>query len=441
MASATVTIFEFGDFRLDSSRRLLFRAGEPVAILPKALDILIHLIRRHGQLVAKEDLLAAIWPDTFVEEANLAQNVSVIRKALGESPRDHQFIVTVPRRGYRFAAPVRESREGGAENARARELCLRGRHLLSKRLTETLSQAITLFLESTDEDPSYVPAWVGLSDAYALLSLYGASMPRDVFPQAKAAAQTALRLDPALAEAHNALAVVELFYEWHWPAAEAAFRRALDLNPDYGDAQQRYGIYLTVNGRFAEADAALERARRLDPLSRISATIAGYPAYYGRDYASAERQFRRVLQVDPNFSMAHFRLGNTLAQQGRFDEAIEELSISKRLSNDRDVVAALGRVHAMMGDCEMAEAAIVELHERSRTTFVPAYALAVIYAALGDVDAALDWLSRAIDERSYWVIYLNVDPALDVLRTDPRFDHLRHLAGLDDGRPPRRGRD
>lgn len=423
-------VFEFSTFRMDVAKRLLFRSGEPVSLVPKAYDILAFLVRHRDRVVTKAELIKAVWPDTFVEEGNLTQNISVIRKALGESPKEHRFIVTIPGRGYRFSADVREPQATRDEHGKAHQLFLKGRHLLNKRLTGTLSEAITCFLQSTDEDPQFAPAWVGLADSYALLSLYGASMPRDVLPKSKAAALSALRIDPGLADAHNSLGVVELFYEWNWPAAEQAFRRAIELNPEYGDAHQRYGIYLTAMGRFAEAHAALARAQELDPLSRIIATIAGYPSYYSRDFDAAVRQFRHVSQIDPNFSMAHFRLGLTYAQQGKLDEALTELTLSKGLSNDRDVVAALGRVHAMRGERAQAESAIAELHERSRDTFVSPYQLAVIYVALGDGARAFEWLEKALVDRSYWIIYLNVDPALDPLRGDARFDDLRRRAGL-----------
>lgn len=430
MSEPSPKVLEFRDFRLDAAKRLLFKDGQPVSLVPKAFDILLYLARHSDRVVTKAELLKAVWPDTFVEEANLTQNISVIRKALGEQPRENAFIITIPGRGYRFAADLREPLHTPNESSQAYQLYLRGRHQLNKRLTGTLGEAITLFLQSTDEDPTYAPAWVGLADAYALLSLYGASMPRDVFPKSKAAAMTALKLDPALAEAHNSLGVVELFYEWNWAAAERAFRRAIELNPEYGDAHQRYGIYLTAMGRFDEARTALDRAQTLDPLSRIIATIAGYPAYYRRDFDAAIRQFKHVVQVDPNFSMAHFRMGLAYAHQGRHAEAIAELSISKGLSNDRDVVAALGLVYALKSDAAEAEAAIAELHERSRETFVSPYALATIYAALGDTERALDLLERAFDDKSYWIIYLNVDPALDRLRDQTRFTDLRRRAGL-----------
>jgi DNA-binding winged helix-turn-helix (wHTH) protein/Flp pilus assembly protein TadD len=429
MAAADPT-FEFDEFRLDVGKRLLHKAGQAVAVLPKAFDLLVFLVQQRHRALDKDEILAAVWPGTFVSEANLTQNISVLRKALGESPREHRYIVTIPGRGYRFAGHAREITPALGDRTRAQQLTAKGRHLLNKRLTETIGESITWFLQATDEDPEYAPAWVGLADAYALLSLYGASLPQDVFPKSRAAAQNALRFDPSLAEAHNAIGVVELFFQWDWPAANRAFREALALNPEYADAHQRYAVLLIVMERFEEARQALARAQALDPLSRIIATFAGYPAYYARDYEAAIRQFRVALQMDPNFSMAHFRLGLALAHQGDFDGAIAELNTSKQLSNDRDVVAALGRVHAMRGDRAAAEAALAELAARSKDTFVTSYALAAIYAAMGDSGTALDWLERALAERSYWMIYLNVDPALDSLRAEPRFAELRKRAGL-----------
>lgn len=428
--SVPANTLEFDEFRLDVEKRQLSRSGQVVPILPKALDLLIFLVQQRHRPLGKDEILRAVWPGTFVSEANLTQNVSVLRKALGESPRDHRFIVTIPGRGYRFSSPVRELVVPIGDRSRAEQLTAKGRHLLNKRLTETISESISWFIKATDEDAAYAPAWAGLADAYALLSLYGASLPADVFPKSKAAAVSALRLDSGLAAAHNALGVVALFYEWDWGAAERAFRRAIEIDPAFADAHQRLAVLLIVQRRFAEARKALATAQALDPLSRIIATFAGYPGYYSGDYVEAERHFRLVLQMDPDFSMAHFRLGLTLAHQGRFDSAIAELHVSKRLSNDRDVVAALGRVHAMRGDRAAAQAAIGELADRSKDTFVTSYARAAIHAALGEPATALDWLERALDERSYWLIYLDVDPALDSLRQEPRFAALRARAGL-----------
>ena len=552
-------MFVFDAFHLDSARRLLRRGDEVIALAPKAFDVLLLLVEAGGRVVSKQELLDRVWSGLFVEEANLPQNISLVRKALGESPRDHRFIVTIPGTGYRFAAPVQAAgaaakttpesvavlpftnasadasldylcdglteglinnlmhlpglrvkarsvvfrfkgpdvdpqavgrdlgvsavvvgrlvagvitlelvdvssgwqlwtaqfdatpsgslelqatmaravattltrtltsaeahrvSEQHTRSSPAYQCYLKGRYFLNRRLTDTLRQAILSFREATDHDPQFALAYVGMADTYALQSLYGASRPGDAFPPSRAAALQALAIDDRLAEAHNSLGVVELFYGWDWPAAERAFLTALALDPDYADAHQRYGMYLTTRGRFDEAATVLARAQALDPLSLITGTIAGYPDYYSGRYEQAEQQFARVLRLDPKFSMAHFRRGLALAHLGRFEEAEAELLESKRLSDDRDVVAAQGLVWAMQGKTAMARAAVADLHDRSKATFVPAYSLAIIEAALGNHTEAFVWLDRALDERSYWMIYLDVDPALAPLRADPRF--------------------
>lgn len=208
--------------------------------------------------------------------------------------------------------------------------------------------------------------------------------------------------------------MIKLFYEWDWPGAEDAFRRAIALNPNYADARQRYGIFLTAQERFNEAAAELERARELDPLSLITKTIGGYPFYYSRQYEQAAKRFSEVIATDADYSMAHFRLGLTFAQQGLYEKALAELRQSTRLSGDRDAIAALGYVYGLTGDFSETRDALTRLGEIEKSGFVSAYDRVLISLGLGDREAALDWLEKAFAERSYWLIYLKVDPALDV---------------------------
>jgi Tol biopolymer transport system component len=184
-------------------------------------------------------------------------------------------------------------------------------------------------------------------------------------------------------------------------------------------------MLLVTRGRFVEATAELERASALDPLSLITKTISGYPFYYARDYARAVERFREVIEMDHNYSMAHFRLGLTYAQEELYDEAIVELGQSVQLSGDRDTIAALGYVYGRSGQLSEARAALAELGVREQKGFVSSYDRVLVYLGLGEAEAALDWLEKAYEERSYWLIYLEVDPALDPLRDHPRFATLR----------------
>lgn len=311
------------------------------------------------------------------------------------------------------------------ENSEAYGLFIKGRYFLNKRLTESIERAAALFQQAIDLDPTFALAYVGLADCYPLLSLYGALTPHDAYPKAKAAALKALEIDDRFTKAYNSLGVIKFFYEWDWAGAENAFRQAIELNPGYPDAHQRYGMFLTAVGRFDEAEAELEKARRLDPLSLITGTIGGYPFYYSRRYDEAARRFQEVIAMDAHYSMAHFRLGLTFTQQGKYEAAIAELQKSSSLSNDRDSIAALAYVQGLVGNAEKAVATLAELDEREEAGFVTSYNRALIAIGLNDRDAALDWLEKAYAERSYWLIYLKVDPALDCLREIPRFIELQ----------------
>jgi TolB-like protein/Flp pilus assembly protein TadD len=310
------------------------------------------------------------------------------------------------------------------ESTEAYHLFIKGRYYLHKRLTESIQKAIEYFQQAIDVDPVYAPAYVGLADCYPLLSLYGALKPRKAYPKAEAAARRALEIDESLAEAHNSLGVIKLFYEWDWAGAEQAFQQAIELNSGYADAYQRYGMLLVARGRFDEATVQFDHAQALDPLSLITKTISGYAFYYGRRYDAAVERFQEVIEMDRNYSMAHFRLGLTYAQQRKLDEARAELQTSSQLSGDRDVVAALGYVYGLQGDTTAALNALEELKQREAAGFVSAYDKALVNLGLGDRKHAMAWLEEAYQERSYWLIYIQVDPALDPLRTDPRFAEL-----------------
>jgi len=319
------------------------------------------------------------------------------------------------------------------ESTEAYHLFIKGRYHLNKRLIKSIHKAIDYFQQAIDTDPAYVPAYVGLADCYPLLNLYGGFDPRKAYTKAEAAARQALEIDDAFAEAHNSLGVIKLFYKWDWAGAEESFRKAIELKPGYADAHQRYGMLLVARGRFEEATAKLEHAQELDPLSLITKTISGYSFYYGRSYQKAVERLREVIEMDQNYSMAHFRLGLTYAQQRRYEEALAELQQSTLLSGDRDVVAALGYVYGLAGIRSEAQAALVELKKREESGFVSAYDKTLVYLGLGDIELALDWLEKAYEERSYWLIYIEVDPVLDQLRSNPRFaELLRKVVGPDE---------
>lgn len=406
------------------ARNTAFQYKNQDAITPQEIGaklgvraILTGRVLQHGErLIVRTELVDAIngWQLWGAQYNRRAADVLELQETLAREISESLQVKLTREEQKRLTKRYTESTE-------AYHLYIKARHYLNKRLTESIEQAARYFQQAIDVDPTYAPAYNGLADCFPLLSLYGELTPRDVYPKAKAAALKALEIDDRYTKAYNSLGVVKLFYEWDWTGAETAFHQAIELNPGYPDAHLRYGMFLTAMQRFAEAETEFKQAENLDPLSLITKTIGGYPFYYSRQYERAARCFAEVIVTDADYSMAHFRLGLTYAQQKNYEQAIVELQKTISLSNDRDSIAALGYIQGLAGNRAAAEDALSELARREQRGFVSAYARVLIYSGLNETETALDWLTKAYEERSYWLIYLKVDPVLDVLRSNSRF--------------------
>lgn len=316
-------------------------------------------------------------------------------------------------------------------NAEAYQLYLQGRYQWNKRTLDAMQQSIEYFQLAIREDPEYALAHAGLADAYALLADYNVLPANEVMPRVKEAALRALALDDTLAEAHTSLAWAHFTYDWSWPDAEREFKRALELNPKYPVAHYWYGEYLTALGRFNEALSEMNRARELDPLSLIINLALGYRSYYARQYDQAIERCQEVLAMDPNFAVAHMLLGWAYEQTGMYEDGTAELQKALSLSGGgSNELAALGYAYAVAGRRSDAVRIVGELKERSTQTYVQPVWRAVIHSALDEKDQAFDWLDLAYQDRSGWLVYLNVAPMFDNLRSDPRFSDLIRRVGL-----------
>lgn len=317
-------------------------------------------------------------------------------------------------------------------NPRAYEAYLLGRYFWSQRTTEaTLKRAIAYFEKAIEMEPGYAEPYSGLADCYILLQFYGPANPKESWPKAKSAADKALELDQTLAEAHNSLAIYLHRYEWDWAASEREFRRALELNPNFADAHRSYAIYLRNLGRFQEARAQIMRAEELDPRSFSATASVAREFYFARQYDRAIQQGRRQLETDPNLVQVHYWLGISLAEKGDFPGAIGELEKAIDLSGRNTIyVAGLAYTYAKAGQKDRAWQLLEELRQLSLRTYVPPYRLASVYAGLGEKDEAFAYLQKAYEERGLHVGNLNVDPMMDSLRSDPRFQELLRAMGL-----------
>ena len=655
MQATSARLYEFGDFRLDTAKRVLRRLdGTTVPVTPRVFETLLYMVEHHDTVLDKERLMEAVWPDSIVEENNLSQNISTLRRIFGETPGSHSYIVTVPGRGYRFVAEVSDRTGNGSanvngeqgtgptlaenrteaatvkgrrrlpgktggtlavavlgvialtaaflargpsvrwpekhkiakappapssgtmtdtvrsiavlpfenlsgnpenayftdgiqeeilmrlakiadlkvvsrtstvrykrspenlreiatqlgvanvlegsvqrtadrvhvnvqlikaasdthlwaeaydrkltdifavesdiaktiadtlqakltgseqnaiaaqptENTEAYQLYLRGRYLWNRRTGENLQKALAYFEQAAEKDPHYALAYAGIADSCVLIPIYAAGTPQDYLPRARASAQKAVELDDTLAEAHTSLAYV-FFYDFENAQSVKEFERAISLNPNYAMAHLWYGLGpLSAMGEFERAIAEEKRALELDPISPIINADLGTVYTLARRYDEAIAQLRDTVEMNPQFYGGHRCLGWALELKGATGEAIAEYHKAFELSDDPMMLAMLAHAEASIGKQNQARQILSQLTEEAKARYVPAYAFAVIYLALGEKDHALDWLEQAArDHDGFYTNLIKVEPFLDPLRGDPRFETLvsRILSGF-----------
>ena len=317
-----------------------------------------------------------------------------------------------------------------AVNAAAYEAYLKGRYFLARNSEENLEKCKEYFQQAIEKDPGYALGWAGLADSYTLLGTYGVSPRAEMFPRARAAAEKALELDNSLVEPMVTLARLKREYERDWDGAERLYRRAIDLNPNYGAAHQSYAVQLAVTGRPKEALAEAQRARALEPLNHVFNTNVAWFFYLTHQYAQAERTCNISIEMDPNIPWSHICLGSVYLQTGRHQRAIAELRQAVALSK-RGVMELMYLGHALgvSGDRAEAQKVLEEMKDLSARRYVPPESIAVVYVGLGDRDRAFQSFEKAYRERSMdsWVY---PDLRLDPIRSDPRFKDLMRRMGL-----------
>ena len=305
----------------------------------------------------------------------------------------------------------------------AHQLYLKGRYLWNRRTAENLEKALNYFQQAADKDPNYALAYSGIADTCALFSVYGAGAPQEYLPRAKAAAEKAVELDDSLAEAHASLGLV---YNSYFRGAESAreFDRSIQLDPNYATAHHWYGrLTLVMQGKLDHALVEVKRAYELDPVSPIIHTDVGGVYLMARRYDEAIEQLRGTVQMDPEFYWAHRFLGMALDLKGDTTGALAEFTKAFQLNDDPAGLGFIGHAQARMGHEKEARARLDQMNDAAKRRYVAPYAFALIHLALGDKDQALDWLEKAAQERGLtYFNFIKVDPFLDPLRGDPRFE-------------------
>ncbi len=381
-------------------------------------------VRITARLIRVSDQVQ-IWSDSFDSNAGsilgLQQEIS---SAIAEQVRTRLS----PERQRALA-------RGHTQNADAYDLFLRGRHFMNQRTPEGMQRAIESFERATAADPTFAAAWANLAMAYGTSPINSDVDPRRVSPAAREAALRAVSANPDVAEAQHAIGHVNWAFDWDWPAAEIAFRRAIALDGSYSPVHSILGHLLSQTGRHREAESFMRRGRELDPLNPLAYALSSQVSFQARDYPAALQHANRAVALDQEFWIGHQMRGQALEASGDHDLALKALATAARLSGQNSKPISLtGYILGRTGRKAEARELLAALDEASRQRYVPPYAFALVHAGLGDADAVFEWLERAYSAHDVHMMFLTVDDKWDRYRSDPRFVDLLIRCGFTSGK-------
>jgi eukaryotic-like serine/threonine-protein kinase len=370
-------------------------------------------VRITAQLIQVSDQ-THLWADNYEESI---ANVFSVQSEVADKVAASLAVKLLPERQAASMKPP-------TANAEAHEAYLRGRYYWAKRGKENLDKSIEYFIQAIKMDPDYALAHAGLADSWFILGNNGYVAPAVAYPKAKAAVQIALRMNDQLAEAYATNAGL-LWDDFDFQASIKEVTRAIRLYPDYAFAHQILAVNHSNLGHHEIGIKEIKLARQLDPVApRICANV-GWMLYYARRYDEAIQELQRALEVEPSHSMTHFYLGLIYIQKQMYDKAIREFNVSKSLDpEDYASISGLGIALAKAGHMEEAERQLSDLESRSKQTYVSPVLLAYLNMALGQKDKAIRLLQKGFEERDFYMSKLQVEPILDPLRSDPRFQEL-----------------
>jgi TolB-like protein/Flp pilus assembly protein TadD len=315
-------------------------------------------------------------------------------------------------------------------HAEAYHLYLQGRYFFNQLTPTTTRRALDCYTRATTLDPEYALAWSGLADAYAASPINGDADPRVVTPLARAAADHAVTNNPMLAEAQISVGILHYFLDWNWPKAEAAFQRAIELDPNLAMGHRMLGILLASMTRHEEARAAIRRARELDPLYVMHQSLSSQIAFFARDFDAALHFARQAVVIDSSFWIGYLHLGQALEQTGEIDKALAALDHAGRLSGNSKPISLRGYILARQNRTDDARDVLHTLEAIARERYVPAYAMALVHAGLGERDAAFECLERAFQTGDVHLLFVPADPKWDAFRADARLIALIAKCGF-----------
>lgn len=350
--------------------------------------------------------------DVFAVQDEIAREiVNMLRVSTGNQPR---------------AFPA-----NAAGNFEAYSLYLHGRYHLNRQTRESFHRAIDCFEQALTKSPRYAPAFSGVAVAWLYLGMFASNAPHEAMPKAREAANRALEINPQNGDALSVAACIKAMFEWDWTGAESLFRKSLQAQPGSDLSGHMFAMFaLLPMARIEEALAVLEEARRIDPLSLFVSASRAAVLLMARRTSEAEAEYRRALDLDADFWRALVGLGRCYEANGRFDDAIACFERAKTVSDSvPTAIGALGHAYALAGRPEAARSLLRELDALGLCRYVSPYGRALILLGLRD-EEVFAWLDRSYNERAGWLMYLGLDARFDPLRGDARFQSLLHSMGL-----------
>lgn len=320
---------------------------------------------------------------------------------------------------------------GFTENSEAFEFYLKGEFERQKFTAESNRKSIEHYRRALELDANYALAYQGLALACRMAPAFRTLEPQEAYPQAKEAALKALAIDPTLGTVYLPLASIKFAYDWDFAGAESEYRQAIELAPNNPEIHSSYATFLTAMGRHDEALNESKIARRLDSESSNSAAVIGWTLYVAGRFDEAEAHLSEIIKLNPSYARAYINLGEIYLETGRFDQALEALQKAGQLSPDAQTETIAASVYAASGRTAEASELAASLEAKAQKKEIPAFLMAEVYAGLRDSDKAFDWLERAVDERSNWLVFAKVSPRLKPLRNDARYQDLLKRIGFD----------
>jgi DNA-binding winged helix-turn-helix (wHTH) protein/tetratricopeptide (TPR) repeat protein len=445
--------YTFGCFRLDPARRRLFGGQESISLPERAFQLLLLLIQAGGEVVSKETLAAKVWPETTVTDGNLSQHIYLLRQTLGERAKDRSYIMTVPGKGFRFAAPVAVAGAGvspdpvepvlsltatsddmlGGGLETLREYC-RGSQLLERRTAPNLWAAIEAFENAIRLNVAYIPALVGLARAYAVLAELGHVPAKPAFQKARKAIARALNVDPSSAGAHAALSEILLFCDWDWEGAQKELAYARRLNPASAFVRSSAAWLAICEGAHEKARIEIQRALMLDPSSRHLLLLFAQALIHAGEFHQAIPCLSSLIELEPGFHIARRYRAQAYLLADEPAKAIRDLQPQERAEDPAFRLPMLSRAFADYGDAVRARELHEKLLEMSSTNYVGHWNVALSAIGIGEEEEAMLRLERAFDEGEPSMVFLKNLHWFTKIEKSPRFKKLlSEIGGARDG--------